>query len=77
MGSIHPFPPKKIEEEPPVILADEPPALHDRAMDNLKFIRETMERASSFTAVPGFGGALMGVTAIGASFAAMQQTTIK
>lgn len=78
MGSIHPFPPKQIEDEPPVMYtADEPPALHDRAMDNLKFIRETMERASAFTAVPGWGGALMGVTAVGASFIAMQQTSNK
>jgi hypothetical protein len=45
-------------------------------LDNLRFIRETMERASSFTAVPGWGGAIMGVTAIiAAIIAAFQHDT--
>src|SRR5664279_1419980 len=47
--------------------------LHEHAMDNLKYIRQTLERAGSFTAVPGKGGVLMGVVAVvAARFAARQ-----
>jgi hypothetical protein len=51
------------------------PALHARAMDNLSFIRQTMERATAFTAVPGWGGVGMGVLALGASAVASTRIT--
>ena len=44
-------------------------------MDNLRYIRETMERAGSFTAVPGWGGVAMGLTALASAFLASQQTS--
>ena len=41
-----------------------PARIGDRAADNLRFIRDTMERAAAFTAVPGLGGVAIGITAV-------------
>src|SRR5262249_47860004 len=65
MASVQPIRPRAVE----------PIHMHDHAMDNLRYIRETMERAGSFTAVPGWGGVAMGVTAVIASLIAMRQTS--
>jgi len=53
----------------------EPPALHDRAMDNLRYIRETMELATAFTGISGWGEIAIGITALIASVIAALQTT--
>lgn len=57
--------------------SDQPVNLGDRAIDNLEFIRETMERSTSFTAVPGYGGMLMGVTAVVAAYIANTQVLLR
>lgn len=41
--------------------------MHEHAISNLAYIRETMERASAFTSIPGWGGVGVGVTALGAA----------
>lgn len=53
--------------------AESPVALHDHALDNLRFIRDTMARAGSFTAVPGWGGFAMGLVALMAGAIAAAQ----
>jgi hypothetical protein len=63
MGSVRP-----IRSEPAA-----PVQLHAHAMDNIRFIRETMEGAAAFTAVPGKGGMAMGLTAVAAAVIASRQ----
>ena len=53
----------------------EPVQLHEHAMDNLRYIRRTLERAGEFTAVPGIGGMLMGSTALVAAWIAGPRTS--
>ncbi len=51
----------------------DPIPLHTRALEDLSFIRDTMERAGTVTSVPGWGGVAMGVSALMASWIASWQ----
>ena len=56
--------------EPPVVTS-----FGDHAEERLQFIRRTMERSSTFTAVPGLGGAGMGAVGVAAAVLAANQPT--
>ncbi len=54
----------------------ERPASEVHATEHLRYIREMMERTGSFTAVPGWGGVIIGVTAVQAAvLAGLTETT--
>lgn len=50
-------------------------SLGDRAADDLRFIRDAMARTATFSAVPGAGGAVMGVIGLAAAIVASRQPT--
>jgi hypothetical protein len=54
-------------QQPSSAPAPEPVTLQSRAEDNLRFIRRAMESSGSFTSVPGWGGILMGLSALAAA----------
>lgn len=53
----------------------EPRSVSTQAADNLVFIRQTMERSGTFTAVPGIGGVAMGVIGLTAAGIGARQPT--
>lgn len=61
---------------PVCMAARNPIPLHSQAFDHLQYIRRTMEGASSFTAVPGVGGVIMGGSALAAGAVAHLQGTL-
>jgi hypothetical protein len=52
---------------------DAPEPLSGRAAENLRYIRQAMERGATFTSIPGVGGAVMGGVALIASAFASRQ----
>jgi len=50
-------------------------AVAPNVAEDLRFIRDTMERSAAFTAVSGWGTMLLGGTAIGAALLASRQTS--
>ncbi len=55
--------------------ASEPTPLHDHALESVRVIRDAMERAGSFTAVPGWGMVAIGLTALVAAGIASRTET--
>jgi hypothetical protein len=50
-------------------------SIQEHAFENLRVIRDAMERAGSFTSIPGWGGFIIGLTALGATFIAAARVT--
>jgi hypothetical protein len=60
--------PTRIGPDPAPDLSPDPAA-------DLRFIRDTMERSASFTAIPGWGQVVLGLTALAAAWLAARQSS--
>lgn len=64
------------KDRPPLVrLAPQDKALEQHVEEHLRFIRDVMARSGSFTAVPGWGSVVMGITALVAAAIAGYQKT--
>ena len=61
----------------PVPTRKQPVVLHEHAMDNLRFIRDTMERSTVFTSLPGAGAVAIGALALLAAWRASLAITVQ
>jgi hypothetical protein len=70
--------PGMFDDRPPVRTRDgQETDLHQGALRNLSFIRDTMERSASFTGVPGWGGVAIGIIGLVAAAVASTQATTR
>src|SRR5512136_729378 len=65
-------PPSELRQNNP---ADHPRSLNAHAIEDLRYIRETMERAGSFTAVSGWGQVVVGVIALLTALFALRRSS--
>lgn len=65
----------RLDQQPEAVQQADPASLQAHALQNLQFIRETMERAGSFTAVSGRGQIAVGFIALAAAVAASRAPT--
>ncbi len=64
-----------MDDSSPTQPARDPETLHAYALDHLRYIRDTMERAASFTAISGKALVVVGLIGVGAALAAWKQTS--
>jgi hypothetical protein len=63
-----------VDDSSPQPSSADPVALHSYALDHLRYIRQTMERAGSFTAVSGKAQILAGGIGVGAALVARSRS---
>ena len=51
--------------------------MQDHAASHLRYIRDTMERAASFTSIPGWGGVAIGAVAIATTVVSQPYTSLR